>query len=812
MSFWNWSRRATSLVATLLAVSMLSACDDPGSTATKKARADIKVLIPQGLASTDVARLGIVVEGPGIATPIAAELGRNGSVWEGVIQDIPAGDNRLFTATAYDSGSIALYKGQAGPLSILPASTVSVAIVLQPVNPPLPFENVAPLIESVAVSSNPVRPGGTVTLTARAVDPNPTDTLSYTWSAPAGSFGSPTSATTSFTAPAQAGVLRLQLEVKDSRAASTTMSLDLHVQDPASSGTAVVSASFNTWPSISSMTGTPSPLVPGVPTSLFVSATDAEGDALSFSWSGNCPGSFDTRSSPQVVFTLSPQPSTPSCAFQVLVSDGRGGQQKGTLTLHVRDNPSPHVSGVRNRYYVVDDSLRHPVPEDLSGATIGAWVPTADGSGYEYRAGTGRPDGTFFIPDVQRTPYLLQFGTSYFWLTSRNPDLSAARLGRPDVEPLPEGTLMELQLSSPVPWRDGHELQLHSPGAGLGYLPAAACASPFFPAQEGSPFISGTIDYVESLQGCGLTSGRFDGSRGDILYVSHLESRSNPDSGATIQEARHVFQTRSLPESAPGTLLLSGSLSPLPLTQQPVDFRASEFEAQALAAHPNAVRSRANFLSIGTLPGFLEFGTYAPWPDLVYVSAPVPGQGDSLETFEYGDPYPSHWTRFVTGRASARVYYSVELPDGTTSSPSSITVSADSLEPLRPGTTHVLQPRVGPPQALRLNGLPATTSLSDVGPTPLVSWEAPALGVPTHYLVRVYRFSATSSGGTSRARLGTFRTTQTELRLPPDLLVSGSTYALEVSADMESPYDLSRPYLGGSTRYFASALTSGFKP
>jgi hypothetical protein len=329
-------------VATLLAVSMLSACDNPGSTASKNARAEIKVLLPQGLDSTDVARLGVVVEGPGIATPIAVELGRNGSAWEGVVNDIPAGADRLFTATAYDSGSIALYKGQAGPLSILSASTASVAIVLQPVNPLPPFENVAPRIESLAVSSNPVQPGGTVTLTARASDSNPSDTLSYTWSAPAGTFGSPTSATTSFTAPANEGVLRLQLEVKDSRAASATMGLDLHVQNPGSVGNAVVSASFNTWPSISFMTGTPSPLVPGVPTKLFASATDADGDALSFSWSsGNCPGSFDTLSSPQVVFTLSPQSSTSSCSFQVLVSDGRGGQQKGTLILHIGDKAAP---------------------------------------------------------------------------------------------------------------------------------------------------------------------------------------------------------------------------------------------------------------------------------------------------------------------------------------------------------------------------------------------------------------------------------------------------------------------------------------
>lgn len=900
MTSWKWNQRAASLVVTLLAVSMFSACVDPGTTAGQNARADIRVTLSQELASSaDVARISVSVAGPGIATPIVGELVRNGPAWEGTIQDIPAGPDRSFTATAYDAGSVPIYMGRAGPIAIASGSVVGVAILLQPVNPPVPFENVAPIIESLVASSNPVQPGGTITLTARAVDPNPGDTLGYTWSAPAGSFGSPNSMTTSWTAPATEGVTRILLEVKDSRMASSTMSLDVYVQNPGSVGGAKVSTSFNSWPSIAFMTGAPSPVEPGVPTQLFVSATDTDGDALSFSWNSSCPGSFDNPTLPQPLFTLTTQAPGGSCVFRVAVSDGRGGQHTGSLTLHIRGGaPTPNqppllvsayssateaggselitlglqardpegmplrfswlptvgliraerltdtsseidwqaptcldapalltaivqdangatvshtfsisprpgtqcgstgVSGVRNVIYVVDEVERRVVPDDLSFLTIGAWVPTADGSGYEYRPGTGRSDGTFSIPDVQRTPYLLQLGNSYQWTGSREHSLRRILMGRPDVQPMPEGSMLDLQISGLTPWRADNDVQFHAPAVGLAYFSAASCAVPSFPAQEGDTFIFGSLDFYASLSACGNTPNSRDLSRGDVLYVTHLESRVNPGTDAILQEVRQAFQT-----TGSGNFI---TLASVPTVRQSVDFRSSEFEALALAAHPNATLNTNN-LNIGTMQGYNEFGTYGSWPDLALSFDTTPGQGDSFTMFEYGDPYPSQWARMLNAAATSTVSYSVPLPDGSTSAPRTITVTVSSREPLRPGMVHLVRPQVGPPQELRINGLPATTSLSGVGPSPLVTWKAPALGVANRYMVRVYRFTATSTGSTSRVLVATINTTEPQLRLTPNLLGTGnSVYALQVYAYSEQS--------NATTSHYASALTSGFTP
>jgi hypothetical protein len=905
MTFLNWNRRAASLVATLLAVGLVSACTDPETNAGN-ARADIKVTLSQGLAASDVTRISVAVEGSGIPTPITAELVKNGTAWEGSIQNIPAGADRYFTATAYDASGAGIYKGRAGPITIASGSVASVVIVLQQTHPQAPFENVAPIIESLVASSNPVQPGSSLTLTSRAFDPNPGDTLSYTWSASAGRLGSPTAPSTSWTAPATEGTQRLILEVKDSRGASTTMSLDILVQGRDSVGGAQVSTSFNTWPSISTMTGYPSPLVPGTATKLSVSASDADGDFLRFSWSTSCPGGFDNPSSPQPTFTLSEPTSASSCGFRVLISDGRGGQQSGSLTLHVRGTTPPpnqppmilrayssspqaggselitlgihaqdpeglplsfgwspsqgviradrstptsseidwqaptcfdapvnitvhikdaaglsathvffisprpgaecgslSVNGVRNVTYVESDTLRHTVRDDLSTLNIGAWVPTADGTGLEYRAGTGRPDGTFVIPDVQRTPYFLQLGTSYTWTTSRKHELNRTMLGRPFAEPLAQGLFLDLQLSGLTPWRAANDLQFHAPTIGLGYF-TSSCASPAFPAQEGNAFISGTLEYAESLEACGNTVTRLDPARGDLFYVTHMESRVAPGSDANVQEVRQALVTKTLPEISPGTFQLSGTMSPLALVKQPMDFRVSEFEAQVLAAHPSA-KLTTNNLNIGTLQGYKEFGTYIGWPDLALAFDRTPGQGDSLMTLEYGDPYPTSWARFVYASASASVSYTATMPDGTPSAPRSISVNVTTHEPLRAGATHLLRPQIGPPRDLKINGQPATTERLGVGPSPLVTWSPPALGTAARYSVRLHRFTATSTGSTSRVQVATFNTTEPRLQLPPNLLVSGPTYALQVYAYAPSA-------IPGASTHYASALTSGFKP
>lgn len=907
MSIRNSNRRAAWLAITALAMGVLAACSGNPDTAAQGARAELKVMLPQQLAAGDVARIHVEVRGPGIPTPVGMDLTSQGGTWQGTLADIPAGLERLFEAKAYDAGGAVLYQGQAGPIGISSGGTVSVTILLQQVNQTPPYQNVAPMIDSVVVSANQVSPGGTLTLVATAHDVNPGDTLTFAWTASAGSFSTPSEASTNWVAPGTEGAQVLHLQVTDSKGTSAKMSLDVSVQRAGATGSASVSVGVNTWPSVSAMLVAPSVLTPNAASQLTAVAFDPDGDSLSYSWSSDCPGVFDNSLSATPSFTaFAPSPFSNLCTLFVFVSDGRGGQGSGSLALQFgsapRANVAPQVdstfksseqaaggevvtvgltahdpeatpltftwtvsqgtllttrgtstssevdwrapaclqgaatltatlkdaggattqqhfsispranascgglavTGVRNAHHVLANGSISVVPMDLSGLTIGAWVPTADGTGYDWRPGTGEASGTFLIPNVERTPYLLQFDNGYLWANSRTLDLSRAKLGRPDVVLEPEESQLQLQLNGLAPWQSGDDFQLHSANTGIGYFSGPDCASPLWPAVDGDTFLLAPIDYALSLQNCASPAARLEPARGDTLYATQLVRRV--EAGLNFQEVRQAFQTSTL-GAGDGTLMLRGTMAPVQPTSETVDYRASAFEALALAAHPSATLT-STFVNIGTLVGYGQFGSYEGWPDLA-VMRTTAGQGDLLPAFTYGNPYPSTWPRFVTAQSSATVRYSVPLEGGGTSTPRPFTVYTYAQQPMTSGP---VIPRVGPPRELRLNGVPATDPVPGVGLTPLLSWTAPSLGTPSSYQVRVYELLATGSGTTTRLQLTTLTTTQTQLRLPPGILTMGKHYYVQVLAIHEPAWDANKPYLHGPLYQLAMASSGRFAP
>ena len=791
-------------MALLLALGLLAGCTS--SEDTRSASAEVRVLLSQELSGAGVARVRVEVSGPGISPVIATELTQSGNAWQGSLSSIPAGQGRLFRASAYDAASTLLYAGEAGPLTIEQGQTVNVAILLQQTSSETPFENEAPRIGSVVISTNPVAPGGSVTVTAYATDANAGDTLSYAWTASAGAFSAPTSQVSTWTAPSTEGTQQLKLVVTDSKGASAALSLDVSVVKPGAGGDATVSTGFNSWPSIRAMNGVPSLLTPGAFTRLSATVTDADGDAPAYQWSSDCVGGFDDSTAANPTFFLGTAPVGGRCALHLSVQDGRGGRHAGTLFLHV----SALVTGKRDRLHVHEDGSVTPVPEDLSTQTLGAWVPTPDGTGYTWSEGRGLSNGTFSIPDVTGTSYLLRLGNEYLWTSQRGLDLSRSYLGRPDVELEPESIPLELQLSGLSPWSAQDDLQLHSPTTGLGFLALNGCAFEDFgfPA-DGATTFSGSADYGTFLGACGTPAVRFDTTR-DSLYVTQLAARNDPVSGIGYQEARRVLTT-SGPERTPsGSLRVQGTLTALPLTSQQMTVQASAFEPLALAAHPNAILT-GNFASIGTQVGHSQFGIgNIGWPDIATASR-APGAGDFTASFQYGNPYPSEWNPFSYVMVRAQVRYTIELPGGGTSSPRWVSANIFAREPLSATGPVTVVPRIGPPQGLSLNGLSATGNRTDVGPTPLVSWTPPALGTPSHYQLRLYRLYL--SGSTlQRQYAAALYTQQTQLLMPPGILIPGEHYFLQVEAHYEPNGDPNNPFRDSAISHLASTFTGTFTP
>ncbi|WNG33860.1 hypothetical protein F0U61_09620 [Archangium violaceum] len=123
--------------------------------------------------------------------------------------------------------------------------------------------------------------------------------------------------------------MKLTLTVSDSRGASLTLSVSM------TTGAQELKVDFNSAPKVVTLTSSQSYLDVGKQTALSVSATDPDGDGLSYQWSATCSGSFTGMDSASATFAPSALPAAAcnNCQVKVVVTDGRGGQNTGSLAL-----------------------------------------------------------------------------------------------------------------------------------------------------------------------------------------------------------------------------------------------------------------------------------------------------------------------------------------------------------------------------------------------------------------------------------------------------------------------------------------------
>ncbi|RKH96383.1 kelch-like protein, partial [Corallococcus sp. AB030] len=314
------SRSGLALLALSLVLA-LTGCG--GALQAQEGSAQAVVTLPQALSASDVARVELTTSGPGMTTRTDA-LVKTGGQWGGVLGQLPAGTGRTFSAQAFDSSNVVRYAGQVTGVTIQAGQATAVTLLLQEVNAPPPFDNAAPQILSLVASPGTVAPGGQVALQATANDLNAGDTLTYAWTAASGGFSAPSSLSTSWTAPATPGQVVLTLTVTDSKGASTSLSVTITVST--GNGSAAVNVSVNTWPQVVGITALPSSVAVGQATQVTASASDADGDGLTYQWTASCAGTWTNATSANASFTPSATPSGDACTLTVTVQDGRGGQ------------------------------------------------------------------------------------------------------------------------------------------------------------------------------------------------------------------------------------------------------------------------------------------------------------------------------------------------------------------------------------------------------------------------------------------------------------------------------------------------------
>ncbi len=336
-----------------LAVALLASCSSFSDTGS----AQFAVSVPQALNAT-ISRVYVTSSADDFPS-VSVDLAPTNGVWGGIIGNIPTGSNRIFHAQAFNSAGNLLFEGSATGVTISANQITLIAITLQQVNLPPPFQNEAPIISSLVTSATSMPASTSISLVASVRDPNPGDTLTYAWTSTAGTFLAAAAASTSWTAPATTGIQELTFTVTDSGGLSSSVSLAVNVIQAGGQGDARLSIIFNSSPVVASISASPTRVAPGRQTAVSAIASDPDGDSLSYSWSATCAGAWLNATAQSAEFTPSSVPvgACNNCQLRVSVADGRGGQTTGTVALCVSNTPpANHFPPVIIRSYRSSDT------------------------------------------------------------------------------------------------------------------------------------------------------------------------------------------------------------------------------------------------------------------------------------------------------------------------------------------------------------------------------------------------------------------------------------------------------------------------
>jgi hypothetical protein len=337
----------TTLVRTTLVACALGAVAVTGCS--KKSDTDVgaaNLTVHQALAITDISSMTVAVTGSGITHPLSVPLVQKGNQFSALISNLPVGTDYVFTASAKDAAAVELYHGAVTAQTIQKNKTANIVINMNQVAAGVAFSNKAPVVDAISSSASAVSYGDLVTIQASAKDPDAGQTalLTFGWTTTCGTLGAPTNvagtdttdgtSTVIFTAPSSDNTCTVNLTVTDPKGLKNVASISIQVGAGNARGGAKVTVNPNTYPVISGMDATPVPLVKGAPTTLTVSASDPDGDALTFAWTSPCTGVFGAAAAASTTFTLDAASTATSCDFSVVVTDGHfaDGSAKGVIT------------------------------------------------------------------------------------------------------------------------------------------------------------------------------------------------------------------------------------------------------------------------------------------------------------------------------------------------------------------------------------------------------------------------------------------------------------------------------------------------
>ncbi|MFL5347326.1 MAG: PKD domain-containing protein [Hyalangium sp.] len=264
------------------------------------------------------------------------------------------------------------------------------------VDPPVPQNKPPALTAGPSASAATINSQQSVSLSVSASDPD-SDPLSYSWvqTAPAslaGAFNSSTAATPTWTAPKVTAdtAFQFRVTVSDGKGGSVSGTVSVNVLAPVNRPPTLAQAP---QASPTSVTGS-------APVQLSVSASDPDGDTLTYAWTqtpASPAGTFNSTSVANPTWTSPVVASAQRFTLTVTVSDGQGGTVQDTVNVDVAPpvptNNPPTLTGP----VATPSTLNAQQSTSLS---LTASDPDNDPISYAWTQEPATPAGTFSSTSV----------------------------------------------------------------------------------------------------------------------------------------------------------------------------------------------------------------------------------------------------------------------------------------------------------------------------------------------------------------------------------------------------------------------------
>lgn len=425
------------------------------------------------------------------------------------------------------------------------------------------------------------------------------------------------------------------------------------------------------------------------------------------------------------------------------------------------------VNGNATDQLVNSPTTTQSMPEDLTSETLQAYVPDGQG-GFQIIDGKGRADGTFAIPNVPETGYYLldipqgRSLATFYYTTSRAPDLGTYRLGRTDGVAPTQLTTVSFDIAAMTPYHVPDKMVVYS----LSAAESSGVMTP--PLSDGATTAALPINWGH-LPGATLLRA------GDDLIVEHLQTITNIVNGVTTQITRptdvYYDASHALSDGVPATI--TGNFA-TPATAQTLNFSMSP---QSFIDGLDFPPDKGLSVVFGRFAGFSpETSRYDYGMIQVALTATAPPPS-VFASWSFADPYPAAWLRFQSDSIAMAWTFQ------TRSTHLSLYYNAGVASEVVPASTTIsLAPLLGVPHDILVNGAPtkSVTAIPFAGDHSVKIGWAPVVGVGK-YVVDIERIDTVSNSARASG-VASFTTSETSIEAPATLFTVGDSYFVWVTA------------------------------